>query len=137
MSFFLKILLLPLTFITLFAQGCVWNTQTATMEDITPSTEVQTVTLEPDDSEFEKCSEITRGVLITHCGSCHQSTLDTHKLGAIAVFDLDKGADWHTSLVEENLEGISNRILNRSTITEEQKEAVALFLEIKVERLRR
>ena len=135
MPYFLKILPLFLVFLGLFARSCARNTPAATMEDIPPSTELQTATTDPDDNPFEKCSDMTRTVLVTHCGSCHQSTLKTHKLGAISVFDLDKGADWHTSLVAENLEGISNRLLNKSSVTEEQKEAITRFLEIKEKRL--
>ncbi|MBT8304471.1 MAG: hypothetical protein KJP09_08385, partial [Bacteroidia bacterium] len=80
---------------------------------------------------FEECSKITRSVLITHCGSCHQSSLDTHKAGAIAIFDLDKGINWHTDLAEEHLHGIAKRTQNKSTVSEQQKEAISIFLELK------
>ena len=80
---------------------------------------------------FEEASEVTRNTLIPHCGSCHQSTLTTHKPGAIAVFDLDLGPQWHQDLSEENLPGIDDRTKNKSTITDSQREALATFLELK------
>ncbi|MBT8287645.1 MAG: hypothetical protein HKN00_10165 [Flavobacteriaceae bacterium] len=89
-----------------------------------------------DKNEFEKNSEITRNVLITHCGRCHQSSLETHKKDAIAVFDLDQNADWHQTLAEHNLEGITNRIQDKNSITEEQKLAITAFLENKSAQLK-
>ncbi len=137
MPYSLKISSFLLTFVALCAQSCVHNTHTSKMEDFVPATDLQTTVVNPDEGVFEKCSLTTRGVLITHCGSCHQSSLETHKPGAIAIFDLDKGANWHTSLHSEHLEGISNRILNKSSITEEQKEDITRFLEIKEELLKK
>ncbi len=81
-------------------------------------------------TSFEECSKITRGVLITFCGSCHQSSLDSHKAGAIKVFDLEMKTNWHVSLSIENLEGIARRTKNKNT-TEQQKKAIATFLELK------
>ena len=84
---------------------------------------------------FNTHSETTRKVLITFCGSCHQSSLETHKPAAIAIFDLDKGEDWHKTLVKHHIKGIENRIQNKNPITEEQQKAIIAFLELKESQL--
>ncbi|RZV60411.1 MAG: hypothetical protein EX254_08750 [Flavobacteriaceae bacterium] len=111
--------------------NCVHDSNAPQMVDIESPSEPKTIVAKSDGESFEECSKITRSVLITHCGSCHQSSLDTHKAGAIAIFDLDKGANWHTDLAEEHLHGIAKRTQNKSTISEQQKEAISIFLELK------
>ncbi len=128
-----KILLLSFALVAFSAHTCVQDTNTSKVEYIVPpkveSKEVSKPLIS-DENSFDKCSEITRGVLITFCGSCHQSTLDSHKAGAIKVFDLDLGVNWHTSLSQENLEGIAHRTQNKD-ITEQEKEAIVTFLKLK------
>ncbi len=130
-----KILLLFFALVAFSARTCVKDTNTSEIKDIPAPLEAKPKEvpklLTSDKNSFEECSKITRGVLITHCGSCHQSSLESHKAGAIAFFDLDKGINWHTSLSEDNLQGIARRTQNKSTITEQQKEAIAVFLKLK------
>ncbi len=135
-NYYTKILPFVVVLVAFSLRTCIQDTSSSEIVDVKSQTKkaVEHPTLKTN--EFEECSEITRGVLITHCGSCHQSTLDSHKAAAIKVFDLDKKADWHTSLVLENLEGITSRTENKSTITDQQKEAIATFLELKELRLK-
>ena len=84
---------------------------------------------------FAECSEATRLVLIEHCGKCHQSTLPSHKRGAVAIFDLDAMDQWHVNLNEKNLEGVDNRTKNKNTITDEEHAAIQEFLTLKREQL--
>ncbi|MEW7292128.1 hypothetical protein [Aquimarina sp. 2304DJ70-9] len=126
-----KILPLIFALVVFSAHTCVYDTNTSKTEDIVVPIEVKTEQLTSDKSSFEECSEITRGVLITHCGSCHQSSLESHKAAAIQFFDLDMGVNWHTSLSIENLHGIAQRTQNKSPITEQQKEAITTFLKLK------
>lgn len=81
-------------------------------------------------STFSQSSEATRLVLVEHCGKCHQSTLSSHKPGALAIFDLDAMEDWHVKLTEDNLEGISGRTRNKS-ITDQERAAIREFLTLK------
>jgi len=131
MSLFTKISLLTLTLIIFLVHNCVQNNNAPKLVNIEPSSESTLADSTSSPKSFKACSEITHSVLITHCGSCHQSSLKTHKAGAIAIFDLDQGANWHMALSEENLQGIANRTENKSTISEQQKEAIAVFLELK------
>ena len=142
MSYNFKIGLFSFALLALIMHNCVVNPTVAKMEVIETSYPSGRQAVEPtatvttaDDTIFEDYSEITRQVLITHCGSCHQSSLETHKAGAIAVFDLDKNADWHDALTQHELPGIENRLQNKSTITKEQKEAIAAFLKLKATQL--
>lgn len=131
MSYYIQIALFSLVLFAFLPHNCGHDKSVLKKEAaMTPVEPINRIS-SSNESSFEECSEITRKALITHCGSCHQSSLPTHKPGAIAIFDLDKGENWHTSLDEENLEGISKRLLSKSSITEEQKKAVSLFLEIK------
>ncbi len=135
MSYDFKIGLLSFTLLAFIMHNCVQNTSVAKMEDV--ETPVEPISTMPpsDENAFEECSEITHQVLITHCGSCHQSSLKTHKAGAIAIFDLDKNADWHEALSEHDLQGIAQRTQNKSAITDEQNEAIAVFLKLKATQL--
>ena len=129
-------LLSSLALVAFLAHTCVQKTTTTKVEDIAVPVEEKMEAITTHKPSFEECSEITRGVLITHCGSCHQSTLDTHKAAATQFFDLDQGTNWHNALSAENLHGISKRTLNKSTITEQQKEAITTFLELKEAQLK-
>ncbi|GAA4278643.1 hypothetical protein [Aquimarina mytili] len=127
-----KIWLLSFALVVLVLRTCVQDMSTSEVTDIVPPLEEKKniSTKISNENSFEECSEITRGVLITFCGSCHQSSLDSHKAGAIQVFDLDKMANWHTSLSEENLNGIARRTQNKD-ITDQKKEAIATFIKLK------
>ncbi len=128
-----KILLLSFALVAFFsAHTCVQDSNTSVEYIVPPKVESKKPSKlsTHDENSFDKCSKITRGVLITFCGSCHQSTLDSHKADAIKVFDLDLGVNWHTSLSQENLEGIARRTQNKD-ITEHEKEAITAFLKTK------
>jgi hypothetical protein len=84
---------------------------------------------------FAQSSEATRLALVEHCGKCHQSTLSSHKPGAIAVFDLDAMAAWHDKLVDGNLGGIDKRTKNKPAVTDNQRTAILEFLALKQEQL--
>lgn len=84
--------------------------------------------LAKNSSDISKSSEGTRVALIEPCGRCHQSTLDTHKAGAIAIFDLDQGEQWHLTLKEENLEGLLGRTESNSAISEEEYAIIEEFV---------
>ncbi len=135
-----KILMFLFALVAFSVRTCVQDTNTSEIKDIPTPLEAKPKEvpklLIAEENSFEGCSKITRGVLITHCGSCHQSSLDSHKAGAIQIFDLDMGINWHTSLSEENLPGIAQRTQNKSTITEQQKEAIAIFLKLKESQLK-
>ncbi|MFD2562341.1 hypothetical protein [Aquimarina rubra] len=101
------------------------------IEKVETSTGPKPYPVNADKSTFEENSKITRAVLITHCGSCHQSSLDSHKIEAIKIFDLDMATNWHTSLSVDNLPGIASRTKNKSAISSAQKEAIDIFLRLK------
>lgn len=82
-------------------------------------------------SIFAERSEGTRLVLVEHCGKCHQSTLDSHKPGAIAIFDLDAMEQWHDKLTEKNLEGLDGRTKNKSGVTDGERAIIQEFLALK------
>ncbi|MCK8520167.1 hypothetical protein M0D21_01240 [Aquimarina sp. D1M17] len=126
-----KISLIGFALTVLSLRTCVKeNTQVSEAATIPVSTE-EKENVNLTENKFEEHSKTTRGVLITHCGSCHQSTLDSHKVGAIKIFDLDRGNKWHITLKEEHLDGIANRTQNKNTITDEQKRSISSFLELK------
>ncbi|GAA4271553.1 hypothetical protein U6A24_13280 [Aquimarina gracilis] len=135
-NYYTKILPFVVVLVAFSLRTCTKDTGTSEIVDITSKTDSKIDNSTADTGSFEECSEITRGVLITHCGSCHQSSLESHKTGAIKVFDLDKKVDWHTSLALENLEGITSRTKNKSSISDLQKEAIATFLELKALQLK-
>lgn len=85
----------------------------------------------PSVSKFSEASETTRVALTRACGRCHQSTLPTHKPRAIAIYDLDKGENWHGTLKEENLSGILRRAENHNDITKKEVEVIKMFLDLK------
>lgn len=84
---------------------------------------------------FSETSEGTRLVLIESCGRCHQSTLASHKLKAIAIFDLDRKEQWHDKLAEENLEGLARRAKNNNAISEEEFALIEAFISHKYTQL--
>ncbi len=131
-----NILLLSFALVAFSMRTCVKDANTSEVKDIVAPLEVKPDSLASNKNSFDECSEITRGVLITFCGSCHQSSLDSHKAGAIEIFDLDMKANWHAYLSEENLQGIDRRTQNKSTITKQQKEAIATFLNLKEAQLK-
>ncbi|MFD0862058.1 hypothetical protein ACFQ1M_07550 [Sungkyunkwania multivorans] len=120
-------------------RGCAGdsNPTSSLVEVTTESSEKERNPNFSDTHSFEKVSEITRLALEKPCGSCHLSSLNTHKPAAIAFFDLDQGPRWHISLTKENLEGMAGRIKDRPSITVEQKEAIAVFLELKGSELKK
>ncbi|HMB65204.1 MAG TPA: hypothetical protein VKN36_19140 [Eudoraea sp.] len=91
----------------------------------------ETTEVVPSVSEFSEASATTRIALIRACGRCHQSTLPTHKERAIAIYDLDQGANWHGTLKEENLSGILRRAEKNSAITKNEIEVIKTFLDLK------
>lgn len=80
---------------------------------------------------FSETSEGTRIVLVQHCGKCHQSSLETHKPGAVAIFDLDAMEEWHVKLSEKNLEGLGRRTKNNKAITDKEFAVIEEFLALK------
>ncbi len=86
-------------------------------------------------STFTETSEATRKTLVQHCGRCHQSTLASHKPGAIAVFDLDRRELWHDKLNVKTLEGLGRRIKTNSSISEEERAVIEEFVALKQSQL--
>ena len=124
-------------FLSLFLlHRCIRDMNTADTEPVLVTIPSKTSTFKINKDAFEECSEITRKVLITFCGSCHQSSLETHKPAAIAIFDLDKGKNWHATLIHDHIEGIENRIENKSPSTQEELDAIEVFLELKASQLK-
>ncbi len=131
-----KILQLAFVLVISSTHTCVKETDSSYVEKIETTSAINTRPVNADKKTFEKNSKITRAVLITHCGSCHQSSLDSHQPEAIKIFDLDLAANWHISLSKENLSGIANRTQNKSAITTAQKEAITTFLQLKEQQLK-
>lgn len=52
-----------------------------------------------------------RAVLGRHCGSCHRASLPTAKLGALAVFDLDR-PDFSATMSDVQLRDALHRLEN-------------------------
>lgn len=82
-------------------------------------------------SSFEEVSEHSRIALIEPCGRCHQSSLDTHKKGAIAIFDLDQNENWHSNLKKTHLEGLLGRADGNSAISKDQLQHIEQFIRLK------
>ncbi len=131
MNGFIKILLCSFALTTVFIRNCVKDATVSIVESPVTDNQPKIEGNKGSDIVFEENSKITRGVLITHCGSCHQSTLESHKAGAIKIFDLDQGSNWHQTLEEEHLLGITNRTKNKNSISEIQKEAIHTFIALK------
>jgi hypothetical protein len=55
--------------------------------------------------------ERIRGHAKAHCGTCHQSSLPSHKAAAVAIYDLDR-ADWFVTLTVPRLQRGFPRRLN-------------------------
>lgn len=85
--------------------------------------------------DFAEISEGTRIALVQHCGHCHQSTLASHKPGAVAVFDLDAMEQWHNKLTKKNLEGLDRRTKSKASVTEKQRVIIEEFLALKLVQL--
>lgn len=86
----------------------------------------------PDSTaSFSAVSESARKALVVSCGRCHQSTLDSHKPGAIAVFDLDLGKQWHATLNAEQLTGMDRRAKGNTSLNEEQRRMISAFVALK------
>ncbi|WP_299217336.1 hypothetical protein [uncultured Aquimarina sp.] len=126
-----NILIYVFALVALSVHNCVQDTNSSYVKKDITSSEEKPRPVNADKSTFEENSKITRAVLITHCGSCHQSSLDSHKPEAIKIFDLDMATNWHILLSMENLSGIASRTKNKSVITEQQKEAIDIFLKLK------
>ncbi|SHI41757.1 hypothetical protein [Aquimarina spongiae] len=120
----------------LVIKGCIRDTHVSKVDPVLVTIPSETITTTVNEDSFKTHSETTRKVLITFCGSCHQSSLETHKPAAIAIFDLDKGKYWHATLIHDHIEGIENRIENKSPITREQLHAIEVFLELKASQLK-
>jgi hypothetical protein len=84
---------------------------------------------------FSSLSENARIALVLPCGRCHQSTLESHKPGAVAIFDLDAGELWHSDLNEERLNGLGRRAAGNSSLSEEERGQIAEFVAMKRDRL--
>jgi mono/diheme cytochrome c family protein len=63
---------------------------------------------------------------MAHCGSCHQSTLASHKAAAIAIYDLDRD-DWYTMLTVPRLQAGFPRRLN-ARLDEAGRRDLAAFI---------
>ncbi len=126
-----KIQFLTIVLLVGLVHRCVKEQPIETFEDNALPIEATKSLTSDDIMSFDECSEITRNVLITHCGSCHQSTLTTHKPGAIAIFDLDKKTQWHSNLSVHDLQGLMQRTKNKNSITEAQLDAIGMFVQLK------
>ena len=80
---------------------------------------------------FPTASENARLALIVSCGRCHQSTLESHKPGAVAIFDLDEGEQWHSKLTLERLPGMERRAKGNASLSEEEKDQIVQFITLK------
>jgi hypothetical protein len=87
-------------------------------------------------ASFSAVSENTRVALIEPCGRCHQSSLASHKPGAVAIFDLDAGEQWHSNLNKERLNGLDRRAMGNSSLSEEERKQIAEFVALKGAQLR-
>lgn len=119
-SFFCAVVFLP--------RSCQQRVDKAPKEQTVSTPAEKQETTADSTASFTVVSEGTRVALIEPCGRCHQSTLDTHKAGAIAIFDLDKGEAWHTTLKEEHLSGLERRAMGNASISEEEREQIVAFL---------
>ncbi len=62
----------------------------------------------PSQEEWTTLRNEVRELIRPDCGSCHTSSLETAKPGAIRVFDLVK-EDWAASMSAEQLQGFQRR----------------------------
>lgn len=70
--------------------------------------------------------EETRRVAEPACGSCHRSSVPTHKLAALAIFDLDV-EDWSAHMKPMQLQVFLARI--ERSLDERSRPRVRAFLE--------
>lgn len=125
------------TLITLccfLALSCQWDCGKPANTNLVLSPIPKDTIREAGPPTFLAASENARLVLISHCGSCHQSSLDSHKSGAIAFFDLDMGPDWHVNLKMDNINSLEQRVRSNTSITAQDKEALLHFVELKKKR---
>jgi mono/diheme cytochrome c family protein len=69
---------------------------------------------------------LARDLAKPHCGSCHQSKLDTAKPAALAVFDLD-AEEWTAPMSRERLHAFLKRLFGK--LDDPQRLRVRRFLE--------
>jgi hypothetical protein len=81
--------------------------------------------------EHAGLKEETRDLAKPECGSCHQSSLETAKPGAIAVFDLD-AEDWASRMNADRLYEFLVRI--DGDLDESTRPRVRAFLESELAR---
>ncbi len=116
-------------FLLLFT--CLHHTDNPQTEQATLAPAVNLIPASDTTTSFAKVSENTRIALLLPCGRCHQSTLASHKPGAIAIFDLDTGELWHSQLNEERLNGLDRRTKGSSSLSEKERAQIAEFVAIK------
>jgi cytochrome c553 len=71
-----------------------------------------------------------RGVIVEHCGRCHDGARPTANPAALRVFDL-RAADWTRPMSEEQLKKVTGRTKSLD-LTEELHAAIAQFIEVKL-----
>ena len=116
-------------FLTLFT--CLHGADEPQKEQATSPLAVKLPTAADTATSFEVVSENTRIALLKPCGRCHQSTLDSYKPGAVAIFDLDAGEQWHSKLNGEQLNGLDRRAKGNSSLSEEERTQIAEFVALK------
>lgn len=116
-------------FLMLFT--CLHPTDKPQTEQATLSPTANLIPASDTTTTFAEVSENTRRTLLLPCGRCHQSTLATHKPGAIAIFDLDAGEQWHSRLNEERLSGLDRRTRGSSSLSDEERAQIAEFVALK------
>lgn len=110
--------------------GC-WQHLSKPQEKVSAMPDEESQTADEPSPLFSLLSEQARVALIVPCGRCHQSTLDSHKPGAVAIFDLDAGDAWHTNLDEDKLSGLARRAKGNSSLSEEERGQIASFVDQK------
>ncbi len=114
-----------------FPHGCLQQqSRPAARDESVPPPERSLSVANTADS-FKTLSEQARVALLLPCGRCHQSTLESHKAGAVAIFDLDAGEQWHTNLNEDRLNGLERRAKGNSSLSVEEREQIAEFVALK------
>jgi hypothetical protein len=126
----LSVLLMPNTCVQRTARAPAEQTPHSPAADANPVAE-KIIPVTDSLVSFSAVSESARSALIISCGRCHQSTLDSHKPGAIAIFDLDQGAQWHAGLNREQLSGLDRRAKGNTSLNEEQRNLIAEFVALK------
>lgn len=116
-------------FLLLFT--CLHRTDKPQTEQATLSPTANLIPASDTTVSFAAVSENSRIALLNACGRCHQSTLASHKPGAIAIFDLDSGEQWHSRLNEERLNGLDRRTKGSSSLNEEERAQIAEFVAMK------